>query len=137
MRKILSIAIVSSCLFGFKIPIYSAYLGKASAQEAKYDMTTIYKTYKSFYIEFGEFPYSIQDMIDRYNLYLSSEGWEFEIQIDINHQIDINVETFNFEGYIVAYSNEEMPDGAGEIILLDVKTLQFCGYAQKFDCRLD
>tara|TARA_Y100000590_G_scaffold79333_1_gene88091 strand:- start:731 stop:1132 length:402 start_codon:yes stop_codon:yes gene_type:complete len=133
MRKILSIAIVSSCLFGFKIPMYSAYLGKAYAENAKLCIRIIFEQSKIYVSEHGEFPSTLDDMIDADYLFLESEmrkGWEFEMNIEYNEMHDM-------EGYIVAYSNEEMPDGAGEIILLDVKTLQFCGYAQKFDCRLD
>ncbi len=129
MRKILSIAIVSSCLFGFKIPMYSAYLGKASAEEAKSDMRTIYKTCKYFYIDHGDLPYTIEDMIDSDYLYLYSEGWKFKLEIELGED-----DLFEFQGYIEAVSTEEMPDGAGEIILLDVEALEFCGYAQKIDC---
>ncbi len=130
MRKILSIAIVSSCLFGFKIPMYSAYLGKACAENAKLCIRIIFEQSMIYASEHGEFPSTLDDMIDADYLYLESEmrkGWEFEMSIEFNEKYDM-------EGYIEAVSTEEMPDGEGEIIHLDIETLQFCGYAQKIDC---
>ena len=131
MKKILLIMMISSSLFGFiRIPIYSDYVDKAYAETAKLHIRHILNEVKLYYIEEGEVPNSVDDMLNMGFLHFGESAmkeWFFYLELDYDEGLGI-------VGHISAESTDEMAGGVGNLIILDIETEQFCGYGQKLEC---
>ena len=134
MRKILSILIVSSCLFGFmRIPIYSDYMARGYADNAELYITHIADAATIYYTREGMLPNSIDDMVGIGYLHFGFDEsamreWRFSFDLDYDEEEQMIV------GYIYAVSTREMPGGHGHMVGFDIVRGQFSGYGQKLEC---
>ena len=133
MRRILSIVIVSSCLFGFKIPIYSSYVEEAYGAEVAIYIKTIFKQAAIYYTNEGSVPTTLDEMKDINLLSLDPKAeltWTFDLS-QLEEPTDEAGDSAGLRGKITATSTEEMGGGAGEIVEFNAETGEFCGYGHK------
>ena len=120
--EILIVVVIVGILAAIAIPTYYSYVKKGYATEAKTQLKSIVQAADMYYSERGEYPADIEEMENEGYLELKTsvkKKWEFEIAMDENDG-----------GTCTATSTEEMPGGAGEILIYEIENGKFIGYGQ-------
>ena len=130
MKKILSILIILSSLFGdIRIPGYSTYVDKSYESAAEVYLKAIYHQVGFYYAKVGDVPSALDDMRNENVLDLEQKAeidWDFDLSgIQL---LEDQGSSSNFTGTLVATSTAEMSGGEGQVVQYDIETATFCGY---------
>ncbi|NQU67378.1 MAG: prepilin-type N-terminal cleavage/methylation domain-containing protein [Candidatus Marinimicrobia bacterium] len=121
MIEVMVVVVIVAILAAIAVPIYTAYVKRAHASEAKSVMGSISNSADMFYQTSGEWPSDVEQLERKGLLEIkisTKRSWTFELGLPNS---------------ISATSTEEMEGGANHIIFYDREIGKFTGYGSDED----
>ena len=110
-----------------KLPGFRHVAEREYQTDAKSQLKSIYEASKLYRYENGTYPEDVTELNDGNYLNIPESTlnqWDFAININDDDQLS---------GTLIATSLEDMPGGAGHVIIFELSTEKFIGYGQRDD----
>ena len=121
--EILIVVVIVAILAAISVPIYVEYVKSARASDAKTTINAVWQAAQVFYQDKGEYPSSIDDLINEHYLQIS-EATNLQWQFQLIGSPPISIQ---------ATSTEQMRGGAGHQVIYNIQDGSWTGYGLPTD----
>ena len=121
--EILIVVVIVAILAAISVPIYVEYVKSARASDAKTTINAIWQAAQVYYQDKGDYPSSIDDLINEQYLQISEATalqWQFQL---------IGSPPISIQGT----STEQMRGGAGHQVIYNIQDGSWSGYGLPTD----